>query len=106
MNYQPAVPEAGQSPYPLQSPPLTRDASNGAEIAEAESDEAADEAPGSGEAPAWRRPATLGAGAAIGIGSAALVAALLYARRSGSSDRGDATKDSGATKRKSKAEPA
>ena len=100
MTYQPVVPEAGQSPYPLQPPPRPHDASRVAETADEESDVVAEQAPKSDEAPSWRRPATLGAGAAIGIGSAALVAALLYTRRSAGSGQGDAAKSNSKKGRK------
>ena len=80
MTHQPVVPEAAQSPYPLSPPPMAdRDAT--AEV----SDPVAREDAGPEEGSLLSRvPASkLGIGAAVGIGSAALVAALLFTKRNG-----------------------
>ncbi len=86
MSHQPPIPEAARSPYPLQPPP----------IAHREDDErAADDSANEDDAEqrSWgdrARDNKVGIGAAVGIGSAALVAALLFTRR-GNGGRGSAS---------------
>ena len=90
MSHEPPIPEAAQSPYPLQPPPLPdngSDASAGGDASSAEGGEA----DASAEGQSWTgrardafdqaKESKVALGAAIGIGSAALLAALLYARR-------------------------
>ena len=90
MSHEPPIPEAAQSPYPLQPPPLpdnASEASAGGNDRSVESGEAgASEADLSWtgrarEAFGQAKESKVALGAAIGIGSAALLAALLYARR-------------------------
>ena len=72
MSHQPPLPEAAQSPYPIEEPPHEHVEGSEAlkavrEIAEAKQ--------------RWSPSARqLGMGAAIGVGSAAIVAGLLYWR--------------------------
>jgi hypothetical protein len=66
MSNQPPIPEASQSPYPLEGPqPESEALAMVREMAEARK--------------RWSRT-QLGVGAAIGVGSAAIVAGLLYWR--------------------------
>lgn len=72
MSHQPPVPEANQSPYPIEEAPHEHDSGSEAlntlrEIAQAKQR----------WSPSSRQ---IGMGAAIGIGSAAIVAGLLYWR--------------------------
>ena len=90
MSHEPPIPEAARSPYPLQPPPLPHDASDEA-AGETASSAKDGEAEGSEEGQSWTgrareafdqaKESKVAIGAAIGIGSAALLAALLYARR-------------------------
>jgi hypothetical protein len=94
MSHEPPIPQAARSPYPLQPPPM-----NGHDVAEAEpeassedqgdvtsrseSSEPADQS-WTGRARETFDRATeskVALGAAVGIGSAALLAALLFTRR-------------------------
>ena len=90
MSHEPPIPEAARSPYPLQPPPMPDDGSEAsaggtARSAESGETEAAEEDQSwSGrarEAFDQAKESKVAIGAAIGIGSAALLAALLYARR-------------------------
>jgi hypothetical protein len=75
MTHQPRIPEAAQSPYPLHPAPMPeRSAPEDAAPADAGDGE------GAGGVSGWASEKRAGLGAALGIGSAALVAALLYAR--------------------------
>ena len=90
MSHEPPIPEAARSPYPQQTPPSSGDAS---EAPAGESGTAAEarQAGGSEESRSWSgrareamdqaKDSKVAIGAAIGIGSAALLAALLYSRR-------------------------
>jgi hypothetical protein len=71
MSHQPPVPSANVSPYPLQAPPH-----------EHRNEEDVSPVRGA-DTPAYFGLSSkeLGIGAAVGIGSAAIVAALLYSRR-------------------------
>lgn len=90
MSHEPPIPEAARSPYPLQPPPLPHDESDAAAGETARSAEGG-EAEASEEGQSWAgrareafdqaKESKVAIGAAIGIGSAALLAALLYARR-------------------------
>jgi hypothetical protein len=78
MTHQRPLPEAAQSPYPLHPAPMPE---------RSEADEAtesaatgADETQEAGGLASWASENRAGLGAALGIGSAALVAALLYTR--------------------------
>jgi uncharacterized membrane protein len=94
MSHEPPIPEAARSPYPLQPPPIAvHDAEEARpQASAADQDEAA--APGASPEPAdqsWTGRARetfdrateskVALGAAVGIGSAALLAALLFTRR-------------------------
>lgn len=84
MSHQPAIPAASQSPYPLHPAPLSHRADEASFVSD--DDERAGRS--------WNPGTKAGIGAAVGIGSAALVAALLYARRrpsSATSTRSSAT---------------
>jgi hypothetical protein len=75
MTHQRPIPEAAQSPYPLHPAPMP-------ERSEAEEAAPADTGEGeeAGGVASWASQNRAGLGAALGIGSAALVAALLYTR--------------------------
>lgn len=73
MTHQPPIPEAAQSPYPLHPAPMP-ERSEPEDAAPAEAGEEA------GGVAGWASRNRAGLGAAFGIGSAALVAALLYTR--------------------------
>jgi hypothetical protein len=94
MSHEPPLPEAACSPYPLQPPPIAGDesAEAGPEAsAEGQGDAAALNAPPEGADQSWAGRARdtfdrateskVALGAAVGIGSAALLAALLFTRR-------------------------
>jgi hypothetical protein len=72
MTHQRPIPEAAQSPYPLHPAPMP-ERSEPEVQAEAPAEEA-------GGVAGWASQNRAGLGAALGIGSAALVAALLYTR--------------------------
>jgi hypothetical protein len=100
MSHEPPIPEAARSPYPLQPPPI--DAQDDADAALRNRD-AAPEAGTQGEASdqSWTDRARdtfdrateskVALGAAVGIGSAALLAALLFTRRGNGKRSGSAT---------------
>lgn len=74
MTHQRPIPEAAQSPYPLHPAPMPeRSETEDAAPAEAAAEE-------TGGLAGWASQNRAGLGAALGIGSAALVAALLYTR--------------------------
>lgn len=73
MTHQRPIPEAAQSPYPLHPAPLP-------ERSEAEDATPAETGAAAGGIAGWASENRAGIGAALGIGSAALVAALLYTR--------------------------
>ena len=87
------IPEAAQSPYPLHPLPASA-VSDEAKTGDGNSAEANGAASGKGAKRAaidprrWNRREQIGLGAALGIGAAALVAALLYSRR-GTGQSGD-----------------
>ena len=73
MTHQRPIPEAAQSPYPLHPAPMP-ERSEAEDAAPAEAEEE------TGGVAGWASQNRAGLGAALGIGSAALVAALLYTR--------------------------
>ena len=74
MTHQRPLPEAAQSPYPLHPAPMPERSEADPEVeAEAPAEE-------TGGLASWASENRAGIGAALGIGSAALVAALLYTR--------------------------
>jgi hypothetical protein len=75
MTHQPRLPQAAQSPYPLHPAPMP-ERSEAEETAQADAGEGGE----AGGAVGWASRNRAGLGAALGIGSAALVAALLYTR--------------------------
>ena len=91
MSHEPPVPEAGRPPYPRQLPPIADRTTEAA----SPDDSSADQISASGQPEtadqSWADRARNGfdrateskvaLGAAVGIGSAALLAALLFARR-------------------------
>jgi hypothetical protein len=86
MTHQRPIPEAAQSPYPLHPLPASAaaDESKTGEEVGAEADAPASDEGGKVvtiDPRSWNRREQIGLGAALGIGSAALVAALLYSRR-------------------------
>lgn len=90
MSHEPPIPEAARSPYPLQQPPITvQDESAQTDGQSADGDGAPDgasEQSWTGRARDTFDRATeskVALGAAVGIGSAALLAALLFSRRGG-----------------------
>lgn len=90
MTHQPPIPVASTSPYPLHLEPIHHDQSDFAIAKHPHTDDADDT--DDGRAPLGRGTIV---GAAIGIGSAAIVAALLYARRDGKTGKGDGHNGSG-----------
>lgn len=96
MSHEPPIPEAARSPYPLQPPPLPDErpeAPAGGSERSAEGGEAGapeEDRSWTGrarEAFEQAKESRVAVGAAIGIGSAALLAALLYARRGNRQNR-------------------
>ena len=88
MSYEPPIPEAARSPYPLQLPPISETGSAQAASppsvagSEAKTPEGEDSlATRARETFDRVKESRYGLGAAIGIGSAALLAAVLFARR-------------------------
>jgi hypothetical protein len=77
MTHQPPIPEAAQSPYPLHPAPMPERSE--AEEATETNAGGVDEGEAGGLS-GWASQNRAGLGAALGIGSAALVAALLYTR--------------------------
>jgi hypothetical protein len=78
MTHQPRIPEAAQSPYPLHPAPMP-EREEAKDAAPADAGDAGEGEEGGGLA-TWASQNRAGLGAALGIGSAALVAALLYTR--------------------------
>ncbi|HVQ09478.1 MAG TPA: hypothetical protein VMS43_13690 [Allosphingosinicella sp.] len=78
MTHQPPIPEAAQSPYPLHPAPMP-ERSQAEEAAPADAGDTGEEKE-AGSLAGWASENRAGLGAALGIGSAALVAALLYTR--------------------------
>lgn len=78
MTHQRPIPEAAQSPYPLHPAPMP-ERSEAEETASADAGDAGDGKEAGGVA-SWASQNRAGLGAALGIGSAGLVAALLYTR--------------------------
>ena len=78
MTHQPPIPEAAQSPYPLHPAPMPERSE--AEEAAGSGAGGADDSEDAGGLASWASENRAGLGAALGIGSAALVAALLYTR--------------------------
>ena len=103
MSHEPPIPDAARSPYPLQPPPIASpdipeagsDRSGGGQQA-VYADEPRSNARGDTLVDRARdtfdrvKESRYGLGAAIGIGSAALLAAVLYARRGSKADRSPA----------------
>lgn len=94
MSHEPPIPEAARSPYPLQPPPISGRGPDDAGNEQPAADPQAAVAPGSqpetgdgswaGRARETFDRATeskMALGAAVGIGSAAILAALLFTRR-------------------------
>ncbi|HEX8301755.1 hypothetical protein [Sphingomonas sp.] len=71
MSHQPPVPAANQSPYPIQEPPHEHVGGEALQAAKEIAESKKRWSPSARE---------IGMGAAIGVGSAAIVAALLYWR--------------------------
>ncbi|MGH6615750.1 hypothetical protein [Sphingomonas sp.] len=95
MTHSPPIPAGNQSPYPLQEPPHEHlpplaDASAGYD-----DDQSDDEGLVAGIG-----NKALGIGAAVGIGSAAIVAGLLYARSSGTAAKSKSGAKPGTAARK------
>jgi hypothetical protein len=85
MTHQPPIPEAAQSPYPLHPAPMPERSEAGEAVESSAGDAAEGEA--TGGLAGWASQNRAGLGAALGIGSAALVAALLYTRYNRSDQR-------------------
>jgi hypothetical protein len=96
MSHEPPVPKAARSPYPLQQPPdpeAGKDASAPGHVRAREDGETATTSRSPDNDRSWgdrareafgqARESKVAIGAAVGIGSAALLAALLYSRRGG-----------------------
>jgi predicted cobalt transporter CbtA len=95
MSHEPPIPEAARSPYPLQPPPIASHDTDevGSEASARDQDEAAapSASPEAAADQSWTGRARetfdraseskVALGAAVGIGSAALLAALLFTRR-------------------------
>ena len=80
MTHKPPVPDDNQSPYPIEEAP--HDGSR----TEGETLKALKEAQAAKQREKSISPTAIGFGAAVGIGSAALLGALLYARSKGKND--------------------
>lgn len=103
MSHEPPIPEAARSPYPLQPPPISEQ--NAATASEARPADAVENGKDDAADQSWTERARdtfdrateskVAVGAAVGIGSAALLAALLFTRRG--KGRRDGTASSGAT---------
>ena len=103
MSHEPPIPEAARSPYPLQPSPISEQP--GATASEAKPAGAQENGQGDVADQSWTDRARetfdrateskVAVGAAVGIGSAALLAALLFTRR-GKGKR-DGTASSGGT---------
>lgn len=94
MSHELPIPEAARSPYPLQPAPIAqREAATAVSAENNEGGAPAAEAMQAGDDETWIdrardtmgrvRESKVGLGAAVGIGSAALLAAALFARRGG-----------------------
>ncbi len=94
MSHEPPLPEAARSPFPLQQPPRAETGDDASVTDDARVEEEGETATSSrppSEDRSWggrareafdqARDSKVAIGAAIGIGSAALLAALLYSRR-------------------------
>jgi hypothetical protein len=98
MTHQPPIPPAATPPFPARPAPSARgDDAQGA----SESAPAGDETPAAGDETAaangeGARSKMLGLGAAVGVGSAALLAASLYARRNAARRQGSNKPNGGA----------
>jgi hypothetical protein len=101
MTHQPPIPEAAQSPYPLHPAPMPEreEAGEAAESNAGGADQTEPEE--AGGLAGWASENRAGLGAALGIGSAALVAALLYTRY----NRRDERQRGAAAGRRGKASP-
>jgi hypothetical protein len=104
MSHEPPIPEAARSPYPLQSPPIAAQAEGdeqskrqGAQADNSKQDGAGEQSWADRARDGFERAteSKVALGAAVGIGSAALLAALLFSRR-GSGKR-DADAGAGGT---------
>ena len=99
MSHEPPIPEAARSPYPLQPSPMSEQ--NGATAPEARSADAQENGQDDAADQSWTDRARetfdrateskVAVGAAVGIGSAALLAALLFTRRGKGKRDGTAT---------------
>ena len=108
MSHEPPIPEAARSPYPLQTPPIADRATEAANP----DDSLADQKAASGQPETadqgWADRARetfdrateskVALGAAVGIGSAALLAALLFARRGGGANGRTASRNGSRSK--------
>lgn len=87
MTHQRPIPEAAQSPYPLHPAPAPATVEDAGREEAGNDNRPNDDTAESGSKLAamdprsWGRREQIGLGAALGIGSAALLAALLYSRR-------------------------
>jgi len=100
MSHEPPIPEAAQSPYPLKPPPIAAQGETGAGT-QSQGAEPEARAPDEGSDQSWTDRARetfdrateskVALGAAVGIGSAALLAALLFTRRGNGKRSGSAT---------------
>lgn len=105
MSHEPPIPEAARSPYPLQPAPIVdREAPAPVQAEKGEDHAAAVEVVQSADEPTWTdraretvdrvresvgwlRESKVGLGAAVGVGAAAVLAAVTLAHRRGSEDR-------------------
>jgi len=100
MSHEPPIPEAAQTPYPLKPPPIAAPGETGAGT-QSQGAEPEAGAPDEGSDQSWTDRARetfdrateskVALGAAVGIGSAALLAALLFTRRGSGKRSGSAT---------------
>lgn len=86
MTHKPPVPDASTSPYPLHPAPLAVVHAD-AHADDEPADQEADDGDTGADRPVVKPKQLPGLGAAVGIGSAAIVAALLYTRRDTGDDK-------------------
>jgi hypothetical protein len=100
MSHEPPIPDAAQSPYPLKPPPIAAQGETEAGT-QRQGDKPDGRVPGKASDQSWTDRARdtldrateskVALGAAVGIGSAALLAALLFTRRGNGKRAGPAT---------------
>jgi hypothetical protein len=103
MSHQPTIPEAARSPFPIQPPPASQKTAAPADAEDNREPEAPDASQPGEQGESWTdrvrdnfegaARSKVGLGAAVGIGSAALLAALLYARRGSAAGRTSAAQN-------------